>query len=114
MEKEYRILVIDDEPLARLSFRKLIETRFTGFNVCGEAGTGPEGLESFRRLQPDIVMMDIQIPDLNGLETSRLILERHPEAQIIILSAYDQFDYVQDALNTGILGYLLKLSMRKN
>ena len=108
MDKEYSILVIDDEPLARLSFRKLIETRFPGFNVCGEAGTGPEGLEFFRRLQPDIVMMDIQIPDLNGLETSRLILERHPEAQIIILSAYDQFDYVQDALNTGILGYLLK------
>ena len=108
MDKEYSILVIDDEPLARLSFRKLIETRFPGFLVCGEAATGPEGLESFRRFRPDIVMMDIQIPDLNGLETSRLILERHPEAQIIILSAYDQFDYVQDALNSGILGYLLK------
>lgn len=108
MNKEYSILVIDDEPLARLSFRKLIETRFPGFSVCGEAGTGPEGLESFRRLQPDIVMMDIQIPDLNGLEASRLILERHPGAQIIVLSAYDQFEYVQDALNSGILGYLLK------
>lgn len=108
MKKDYTLLVIDDEPLARLSFRKLIETRFPGFIIAEEAGTGPEGLEMYRRLKPDIVIMDIQIPDLNGLETSRLILESHPSAQIIILSAYDHFDYVQDAINYGFLGYLLK------
>ncbi|MDA3955914.1 response regulator [Oceanispirochaeta sp.] len=108
MDQIYKILIVDDEPLARFSFRNLIETRFPGFVVSGEAGTGPEGLEIFSRIRPDIVMMDIQIPDLNGLETSRLILERHPEAQIIVLSAYDQFEYVQDAINHGVLGYLLK------
>ncbi len=108
MDRDYTILIIDDEPLARYSFRNLIAGRFQGFSVVGEADTGPQGLEMFSRFQPDIVMMDIQIPDLNGLETSRLILERYPGAQIIILSAYDQFDYVQDAINFGVLGYLLK------
>lgn len=105
---EYRILVIDDEPLARLSIRKIIGTGFPGFVICGEAGTGPDGLRLYRELKPDIVLMDIQIPDLNGLETSKLIFDIDPEAQILILSAYDQFEYAQDAINQGVLGYILK------
>lgn len=108
MSRKLNLIIIDDEPLARFAFRKTIEESFSSFQVSGEAGTGPEGLTLFREKSPDIVIMDINIPDLNGLETSRLILQESPSAQIIILSAYDSFDYAQNAINSGILGYLLK------
>ncbi len=81
------IIIIDDEPLARFAFRKIIEERFPLYKLVGEAGTGPEGLSLFKEKTPDIVIMDIEIPDLDGLETSRIILQENPSAQIIILSA---------------------------
>ena len=108
MPRKLDIIIVDDEPLARMAFSRIIEERFPEFQITGEAGTGPEGLSLFRKIKPDIVIMDIEIPDLNGLETSQIILNENPSAQIIILSAYASLEYAQKALNSGILGYLLK------
>ncbi len=106
--KNLRILLVDDEPLARYACRKMITDKFSGYEVVGEASTGPEALESFRVLEPDIILMDIELPEINGLEVSLLILKEKSETQIIIVSAYEHFGYAQKAINTGVLGYVLK------
>ncbi|MCK5735814.1 MAG: response regulator, partial [Spirochaetaceae bacterium] len=102
------ILVVEDEPLARLAIMQILTDRFPTFTVIGEADSGPSGLELFRKLRPSIILMDVGIPGFNGLETARLILRESPETQIIVLSAYDDFKFVQEALHDGVLGYLLK------
>lgn len=108
MNDSLRILLVDDEPLARYACRKLIHEKFSGYTVVGEASTGPEALHAFRTLEPDIILMDIELPEINGLEVSLLILKESPETQIIIVSAYERFGYAQKAINTGVLGYVVK------
>jgi len=103
-----RILLVDDEPLARYACRKLINEKFPGYKVVGEVSTGSEALKAFRALEPDIILMDIELPEINGLEASLLILKESPETQIIIVSAYERFGYAQEAINTGVLGYVVK------
>lgn len=103
-----RILLVDDEPLARYACRKLIGEKLSGYEVVGEASTGPEALEAFRTLEPDIILMDIELPEISGLEVSLLILRENPDTQIIIVSAYEHFAYAQKAMNTGVLGYVVK------
>ena len=108
MERQYPLIIIDDEPLARRAISTLLEDRFSDFPVAGEADSGPAGVELFRELRPAIIIMDIRIPGFNGLEASRIILKESPETQIIVLSAFDEFRFIQEALHDGVLGYLLK------
>ncbi len=108
MGNALRILLVDDEPLARYACRKLISEKFPGFTVVGEVATGSEALKAFRTLEPDIILMDIELPEINGLEASLLILKESPETQIIVISAYERFGYAQKAINTGVLGYVVK------
>ena len=104
----WKVLVVDDEPLVRYALKRQLQEHFPDFQVIGEASSGPECLSVFRNSRPDIIIMDIEIPDMNGLETSVLILQESPLVKIIVLTAYDQFGYAQKAFNCGILGYLLK------
>ncbi len=102
------LMIVDDEALSRFAVRSLIARNFNNVEVVCEAESGPEAIELYERHRPDVVVMDIRIPELNGLETSRRILARYPRANIIICSAYDSFSLVSQAIDIGVKGYLLK------
>ena len=102
------LMIVDDEALSRFAVRSLIARNFTNVEVVCEAESGTEAVELYERHRPDVVVMDIRIPEMNGLETSRRILANHPRANIIICSAYDSFSLVSQAIDIGVKGYLLK------
>lgn len=102
-----RILLVDDHTLLREGIRALLEKE-SKFKVIGEAGDGRTAIEMVRQLQPDIVLMDIAMPLLNGLEATTQILQCQPNSKVIILSMYDYESYIRQALAAGAAGYMLK------
>ena len=102
-----RILIADDHELARRGIRALLESH-PGWEVCGEAKDGRETVELAVSMKPDIVLLDIGMPNLNGLEAARQILTNSPEVAILILTMHDSDNVVRDVLRAGARGYLLK------
>lgn len=84
--------------------------RDPGLEVVGEAASGPEALELITRLQPDVALVDIRLPDMNGLAVTAKLHATHPQVRVLIVSAFDDPDYVREALRVGAVGYLLKTS----
>lgn len=105
--KQTRILIADDHEVVRHGLRALLETR-PGWEVCGEAVTGRQAVEEVRRLAPDIVIMDISMPEMNGLEATRQINRMSPKTQTLILSVHDSEQLAHEALEAGARGYVLK------
>ncbi|MFB9276400.1 response regulator transcription factor [Cohnella cellulosilytica] len=103
-----KVLVVDDELLQRQFLNQLIDWESHGMQVVAEAETGIEAIQLCERHRPDIVVMDINIPRMNGIETSKNIKSRFPSCQIIILTAYGEFEYAKEALEIGVVGYVLK------
>jgi DNA-binding NarL/FixJ family response regulator len=103
----FRILIADDHEIVRQGIRALLEGH-AGWEVCGEAGDGREALELTRSLRPDLVLLDIGMPGLNGLETARHILEQAPLTRILVLTIHDSEQVVRDVLGVGARGFLLK------
>ena len=101
-----RILVADDHALIRKALRDLLENE--GWEVCGEASTGREAVESAERLHPNFVVMDLVMPQKNGLEATREILRAHPEMRILILTLHDFPELEREARNAGASGCVLK------
>ncbi len=102
-----RILVVDDHDVVRQGLRSLLETH-PGWEVCGEASTGREALEKSQQLKPDVVILDVAIPELNGLEVGRRIRKARPETQLLMLTMYDSDDLVSEVLKVGARGFILK------
>src|SRR2546425_663135 len=102
-----RILVADDHDVVRRGLRTLLQTR-PGWEVCGEAATGREAVEKTEKLKPDIVILDVAMPELNGLEAARLIRRARPEVQILVLTIYESEDLVRELLQVGVRGYIMK------
>jgi DNA-binding NarL/FixJ family response regulator len=102
-----KIILADDHKLIRSGLRELIEKE-PGFKVIAEADTGRSAVKKCLQLQPDVVLMDISMPDLNGMDATRQILGSLPEAKIIILSVHSSRRIVAESLKTGASGYLLK------
>jgi DNA-binding NarL/FixJ family response regulator len=102
-----RVLLVDDHTLVRAGIRSLLDA-MEGFNVVAEASDGREALALARAHQPDIVVMDIAMKDLNGLETTVQIKRDFPGTRVIILSMHGTGDYVQQAIRAGASGYLMK------
>jgi two-component system, response regulator PdtaR len=100
-----RILVAEDETIIRLDLRALLEQ--AGFDVCGEARDGVEAVEQARELEPDLAVMDVKMPRLDGIEAARRILEERP-IPIVMVTAYDQDEIVSRAVEAGVFGYLVK------
>lgn len=102
-----RLLLADDHRMFRQGLRELIE-RKTSIEVVGEARTGREVLEQVDQLQPDILLLDIQMPELDGIAVARQLATSHPQIKIIILTMYRQDQHLLDAIRAGVKGYLLK------
>ena len=102
-----RILVADDHEIVRRGVCALIASH-SGWQVCGEAGDGREAVEKTRALAPDIVVLDIHMPGLNGLEAARQILRHNPRQKIVVLTIADSDGLVQELLRAGVKGYVLK------
>lgn len=105
--KKIRILLVEDHKIVREGTRQLLE-QDPGMEVIGEAGDGEQAVALADHLNPDVVVMDIHLPKLNGVEATQVIKDRHPEMHVLILSAYDKDHYVFPLLEAGADGYLLK------
>jgi DNA-binding NarL/FixJ family response regulator len=102
-----RILTVDDHPLMRAGVASFLATE-PGLQVVAEAANGEEALEKYRELRPDLVLMDLSMPVMDGLEATHAILEEFPDARIVVLTTYAGDEDVHRALDAGALGYLLK------
>lgn len=102
-----RILLVDDHAILRAGLRALLASH-SDLQVVGEAANGAEAFARVNELKPDVVVMDIAMPGVNGLVATRQILEAHPETRILILTQYDNKEYVLPLLRLGAAGYVLK------
>lgn len=104
----FRVVIADDEETIRNGLKKLIESYELDLTVVGTAKDGEEALELINRYIPEVILMDINMPFMNGLQVIEKAREIDPNAKIIIISGYDQFEYAQKALELGVFSYLLK------
>jgi DNA-binding NarL/FixJ family response regulator len=100
------VVIADDQALVRTGFRMILNAR--GIEVVGEAGDGAEAVDAVRRLRPDVVLMDIRMPTMDGLEATRRILAEPTDCRVLILTTFDLDRYVYAALAAGASGFLLK------
>lgn len=107
-DSSIRVLVVDDHPLFRAGIRERLEVGDDPIVVVGEAESGLQALDMVARVQPHVVLIDISMAGMNGIDATRLIHADHPDVRIIILSVHDEDQYVQAALDAGASGYLLK------
>lgn len=107
LPREIHILLADDHALVRQGLRALLEAE-EKFKVVGEAGEGLEAIAKVEQLKPDVVILDLMMPILNGLEATRQLSKQYPHTKIIILSMYDDEGFVLEALRNGASGYVLK------
>jgi DNA-binding NarL/FixJ family response regulator len=101
------LLLADDQELMRMAFRMVMDTQ-PDISIVGEAATGVEAVAAVERLAPDVVLMDVRMPEMDGVEATRLIVESESSARIIILTTFDLDEYVYAALRAGASGFLLK------
>ncbi len=105
--KPYRVLVVDDHPVVRRGIRAILETQ-PGIEVWGEASTGREALELVKAAKPELVLVDLTMPEMNGLEVTAAIREQSPETAVLVLSMHFSEELAREVLRCGALGYLLK------
>jgi DNA-binding NarL/FixJ family response regulator len=102
-----RVLIADDDDLMRAGLVELLSAD-PSIEIAGEASTGREAVERTRRLDPDVVLMDVRMPDLDGIEATRELARAAPQARVLILTTFEQDDYIFGALRAGASGFLLK------
>jgi len=107
MAEPIRILLVDDQRLMREGLRILLELE-PDLEIVGEADNGEAALSAYAELQPDVVLMDVRMPGMDGVEATWRLHERWPDARVIILTTFDDDEYVFEGLRAGAMGYLLK------
>ncbi len=107
MGEVIRILVVDDHPVVRRGIRSLLAEE-EGLEVVGEAANGKEALEQVEKLHPDVILMDLVMPEMSGVEAIQRITADHPEARILVMTSFAADDKVFPSIKAGALGYLLK------
>jgi DNA-binding NarL/FixJ family response regulator len=109
MSKNIRILIVDDHKMVRDGIRSMLEFQESKFKFfINEAGDGEEGVEIALQNPYDIIIMDYQLPGIDGADAARLILEKKPEAKILALSNYNEYMYIDRMIKTGVKGFVLK------
>jgi DNA-binding NarL/FixJ family response regulator len=106
-EQPVRVLIVDDDALMRAGLRGVLSND-ERIEVVGEAGDGRDALYRTRLLQPDVVLMDVRMPDLDGISATQKVLADLPEVKVVILTTFEQDDYIFGALSAGASGFLLK------
>ncbi|MBC7558207.1 MAG: response regulator transcription factor [Dermatophilaceae bacterium] len=107
-----RVVVVDDHALHRDGTRQILEAH-PDFEVVGDANSGEIALALVNKLRPDVVLMDIRLPGMNGVEVTRRLTRDHPDVHVLMVSAYDEDEYVRGALEAGAAGYLSKTAPGK-
>lgn len=107
-----KVFLVDDHEIFRNGLKQLVDSE-PDMEVVGEAGDGENALQMLHSVSPDVIIMDIRMPGINGIETSEAILSRQPQARILFFSLYDSPDYVARALEMGASGYILKDTSNK-
>jgi NarL family two-component system response regulator LiaR len=102
-----KVMIVDDHPVVRTGLTTMLYA-FDEFDLIGEAGSGPETLARCQENTPDVILMDIVMPGMDGLATARAVLARHPDVKIIMLTSFPAVDLVEKALDSGATGYLVK------
>ena len=111
MDKEvyrYKVLVVDDEPMAVKAICKIIERNCPSFKLIGEALNGQEALDKIEETLPDVVLTDIEMPVMNGLAMARAAKEKKPDLCFVVISGYQDYEYMREAIQSGVLDYLAK------
>lgn len=105
-----RMLIVDDEHIERIALQRIIEEGLPNVEVAGQAANGREAIEAAERLQPDLITMDIKMPGINGLQAIERIREFNPTVKFIVVTAFDTFEFAQQAIKLGVYDYMLKPS----
>ena len=106
-DRPVRVLLVDDDDLMRAGLRSVLSSDET-IDIVGDAGDGREAIRSVRDLRPDVVLMDIRMPDLDGISATREVLAGAPDVRVVVLTTFEDDDYIFDALSAGASGFLLK------
>lgn len=104
----YKVVLVEDEIVTREGIRDNVDWRGNGFEFCGEASDGEIALPLLESSRPDVLITDIKMPFMDGLQLARIVRERMPALKIVILSGHDEFEYAQEAIKIGVMEYLLK------
>lgn len=104
----YKVMVIDDEEIVRMGIRDLISWEEEGFSICCEGKDGCDGLEKLMKFQPDVVLVDIKMPGMSGIELMHTALERGFQGYFVILTGFSEFEFAKSAISLGVKEYLLK------
>ena len=107
-EENIRVLIVDDEFIMRQGLRYMIHWEEEGFTIVGEAANGKDAMDQIEKLQPQIVISDVVMPLMDGVDFTVAVHHRYPHIQMIILSGYDNFGYVKQTLMQGVVDYILK------
>lgn len=108
LSRKISVLIVDDEKYIREGLQALLKWETMGFSVCDEAGTGEEALEKIFLYQPDLVLMDIKMPGMSGIDVIKTVREKDYAGEIIVLSGYSDFQYAQSAMHYGVEEYIVK------
>lgn len=107
----YQVLIVDDEPIVKIALRSMIDWNALGFHICATASNGEEALDMAGRFQPDLMICDLKMPIMDGIELIREVQKRHISCEFLVISNYEDFEYVRTALVLGAADYILKVSI---
>lgn len=104
----YKVIIADDEPIAVQSMEYMLNKNFDNIRIVGAARSGKDAIEKAYETYPDIILMDINMPGINGIEAMKQIREKNKNVKFIVVSAFDYFDYAVESVALGVIEYLLK------